>query len=307
MSYRLDYYEVKYNDRTIGYYNVYSDHTASFYTAWGSPWDIEAELKALNLDKEQEGKKTAGLFKNVIQDANRVPGTRQIIYQDGPLRLEREPQETNERYSVYRRSAEKGDPDYSPLPHDAPHWEGDKTPEGMREWASWYAFNKMDDGTYQAELDEAWWWGGGHNDGGTIRRPIPEEWFELPYEEFLENVVTLAAAAHYGFTAEMLLEKKGLKEFFGFKDEYFRVISNQVRFGCGYRTVDGVRQYYAWNGYPNRNDDFITYAEITEMEYESIESEYPREIEADRETAECFRRKYVNGHKVLREGWNVSL
>ncbi|MBR4896310.1 MAG: hypothetical protein IKZ41_07775, partial [Clostridia bacterium] len=38
-----------------------------------------------------------------------------------------------------------------------------------------------------------------------------------------------------------------------------------------------------------------------------VESEYPREIEADRETAECFRRKYVNGHKVLREGWNVSL
>ena len=29
------------------------------------------------------------------------------------------------------------------------------------------------------------------------------------------------------------------------KDYYFRVISNQVRFGCGYRTVDGIRQYFA--------------------------------------------------------------
>ena len=91
------------------------------------------------------------------------------------------------------------------------------------------------------------------------------------------------------------------------EESHFRLISNLVRFGCGYRTVDGSRQYYAWHGYPNRNDDFITYAEISEMEYVSIESDYPREIEADRDTAEVFRRKYVDGHKVLREGWNVSL
>ena len=53
--------------------------------------------------------------------------------------------------------------------------------------------------------------------GGTINKEIPEEWFELPYEEFLENVVSLAAAAHYGFTADMLMKKDGLKEFFGYK------------------------------------------------------------------------------------------
>ena len=75
----------------------------------------------------------------------------------------------------------------------------------------------MDDGTYEAELDEAWWWGGGHNDGGTIRTPIPEEWFELTYDEFLKRVVTLSAAAHYGFTPEILKKRKGLKEFFGLK------------------------------------------------------------------------------------------
>ena len=132
-------------------------------------------------------------------------------------RLEREARETNESYSVYRRNAEKGEEDYSDLPHDAPHHEGPNTPEGMREWASWYAFNKMDDGTYEAELDEAWWWGGGHNDGGTIRTPIPEEWFELTYDEFLERVVTLSAAAHYGFTPEILKKRKGLKKFFGFE------------------------------------------------------------------------------------------
>ena len=44
----------------------------------------------------------------------------------------------------------------------------------------------------------------------------------------------------------------------GENDCYFRVLSNQVRFGGGYRTVSGKRQYFAWHGIPNRNDDFFT-------------------------------------------------
>ncbi|WP_295360910.1 hypothetical protein [uncultured Succiniclasticum sp.] len=88
---------------------------------------------------------------------------------------------------------------------------------------------------------------------------------------------------------------------------FFRVISNQVRFGCGFRTVEGRKQYFAWHGYPNRNDDFFTTTEISEMEFLQIGSEYPREIQADRETAEIFREKYIEGHKVLLEGWNKLL
>lgn len=212
-----DDYTVRYNDKIVGYYYVMSDGSAEYRTAYGSPWEIEAELKVLGLAKKREDAKAFRPFTELICDENRVPGRRRILYRSGPVLLERKSRQTGERYSVYRRNAEKNEPDYSPLPHDAPHWEGPKTPEGMREWASWYAFNKMDDGTYEAELDEAWCWGGGHNDGGTLHREIPEEWFALPYEEFLENVVTLAAAAHYGFTSEMLLEKKGLREFFGYE------------------------------------------------------------------------------------------
>ena len=37
----------------------------------------------------------------------------------------------------------------------------------MEEWASWYCFNKKADGTYEAELDEAWD-EGSHYGGGTI-------------------------------------------------------------------------------------------------------------------------------------------
>lgn len=87
----------------------------------------------------------------------------------------------------------------------------------------------------------------------------------------------------------------------------FRVISNQVRFGCGYRFYNGQRQYFAWHGYPSRNDDYFTTSEITEEEYEAIAREYPREIIADRETAELFRAKYVDGHPVILEGWNKLL
>ena len=88
---------------------------------------------------------------------------------------------------------------------------------------------------------------------------------------------------------------------------FFRVISNQVRFGCGFRTVEGRKQYFAWHGYPNRNDDFFTTTEISEREFLQIGSEYPREIQADRETAESFRNKYIEGHTVLLEGWNKLL
>lgn len=38
---------------------------------------------------------------------------------------------------------------------------------------------------------------------------------ELPYEDFLKKLVTLASAAHYGFTPELLLAKPGLRAFFG--------------------------------------------------------------------------------------------
>ena len=215
--YLQDNYTVRYNDEIVGYYQVMSDGRAFYNLAWGMPGELEAELKELGLAQKREGAKSFKPFTELICDENRVPGRKRILYRSGPVLLERKPRETGERYMVYRRSAEKDAPDYSPLPHDAPHWEGPKTPEGMREWASWYAFNKMDDGTYEAELDEAWWWGGGHNDGGTMHTEIPEDWFELPYEDFLAKVVTLAAAAHYGFTPEILLARPGLREFFGYE------------------------------------------------------------------------------------------
>ena len=92
---------------------------------------------------------------------------------------------------IYRRDAKKGEATYSPKSHSAPHFEGHYV-EGLEEWASWYCFNKREDGTYEAEFDEAWNEGSRYG-GGT-------------------------AAKHYGFTVNDLKEKRGLKQFFGFKD-----------------------------------------------------------------------------------------
>ena len=118
------------------------------------------------------------------------------------------------KFRVYDRMAKKGSSVYSPKSHSAPHFEGHYV-EGMEEWASHYCFNLKEDGTYEAELDEAWN-EGSHYGGGTINVVIPKEGFDLSYNEFLERVITLASAKHYGFTTDDLKEKKGLEEFFGF-------------------------------------------------------------------------------------------
>ena len=90
-------------------------------------------------------------------------------------------------------------------------------------------------------------------------------------------------------------------------ESYHRLISNQVRFGFGWKMINGVKTYYAWHGVPNRNDDYITTAEITPAEFEQIDREYPHEIIAHRKEAEKFRQKYVEGHKILFEDWNRTI
>lgn len=90
-------------------------------------------------------------------------------------------------------------------------------------------------------------------------------------------------------------------------DYYFRVISNQVRFGCGYRIHNGKIQYFAWHGYPDRNDDYFTTSEISESEFNEIQKKYTKAIIANREKAEVFRNRYVDNHPVILEGRNKLL
>ena len=120
-----------------------------------------------------------------------------------------------EKFWVYRRSVGKREAGYSPREYTAPLYGGDKAPAGMTAWVSWYAFNKKEDSMFEAELDEAWP-EGSHYGGGSIRTEVPEEWLDLPWEEFLGRLVTLSSAARYGFTPEDLENTAGLKAFFGY-------------------------------------------------------------------------------------------
>ena len=210
-------FSVYFKDSCIAAYYIFDNGSTSYSTSDFSFIGLENEDIPKKFKSSAEQKGPIPFMAKLISDQNRMPDMKRPVYKSGDFTVKRVPQETGEKFLIYKRSAEKGEEGYSEKDYSAPHCEGPKTPEGMKEWASWYCFNKMDDGTYEAELDEAWWWGGGHNDGGTIHTEIPEEWFALPYDEFLENVVRLAAAAHYGFTPQDLKKKKKLKEFFGFK------------------------------------------------------------------------------------------
>ncbi|MBR3486013.1 MAG: hypothetical protein IKH31_00355 [Clostridia bacterium] len=207
-------YLVIFEGETIGRYYEFEGGSSHFELYRLAKEEAEA-LAEYGLSRSRSSKGHMRAFSRMMKDEFRVPGTRKRAWERGGLRLERVPKDEIS-FIVFDRRAEKGEPGYSDKAYSAPHSEGGGVIEGMNEWASWYRFNRKDDGTFEAELDEAWWWGGGHNDGGTIRTEVPEEWLSLPYEEFLERVVTLSSAAHYGFTAEELLAKEGLREFFGF-------------------------------------------------------------------------------------------
>lgn len=212
-----DDYSVYYKDSCIASYYVFNDGNACYSTSEYSFIGLEKEDIPAIFKRNAERKGTVPFMAEIIAERNRVQGMKRPIYRSGDITVKRIPKETGEKFWIYKRSAEKGEEGYSEKGYSTRHYEGPHTPEDMKEWASWYCFNKMDDGTYEAELDEAWCWGGGHNDGGTIHADIPEERFALPYDEFLKNVVTLAHAAHFGFTSEELKRKKGLKKFFGCK------------------------------------------------------------------------------------------
>lgn len=83
-------------------------------------------------------------------------------------------------------------------------------------WCAHFKINKFADGTYETELDEMESFGTStsHCGGGVIHRTIPQDYFDLQYDEFLEKVIALAGARKYNFTIDDLKDKEGLEEFF---------------------------------------------------------------------------------------------
>ena len=211
----LKHYSVNFKEHCIGSFYIFEDNSKSYSTSDFAFMGLEKEKINAKFKKSVDHAESIPFIEEIISEEYRLKDTKKDIYQKGNYKIVRIPSEID-KFWIYKRSASKGEEGYSSKDYSAKHYEGPNTPEDMKEWASWYCFNKMDDGTYEAELDEAWWWGGGHNDGGTIRNEIPEEWHKLPYDEFLNKVIYLSAAAHYKFTVTDLKRKKGLKKFFGY-------------------------------------------------------------------------------------------
>lgn len=196
----------------IGYAQVKEDGTGSFYLFW----TCEEKISQLTDNKwfHEYHSGNIDVLTKMITEENRQKDRRRAVYYCDEFIIRRQAKRTGESYLVYNRMAKEGEPGYSKKSHAVPHLEPGA--KDMDEWVNHYQFNKLDDGTYEAELDEAWWWGGSHTDGGTLYRDIYDTWQDLPYDEFLENVITVAAAKHYLFTVEDLKACEGLKEFFGY-------------------------------------------------------------------------------------------
>ena len=207
-----DTYKVAYHEQFIGFYYIWDDQTVSFINYTGVPAEIAEEVEKLGLSGKISNRKSIRLFSQLMIPQNRNSGRKGTVYSSGQLTVERCPKATGCIFSVYRRSARRNAPDYSEFSHEALTHGGSAVSRVER-----YAFIKMDDGTFSVCLEESWYQGGSHNDGGTVSEPIPEEWFKLQYDGFLENLVTLASASRYGFSADVLKNRKGMKDFFGFE------------------------------------------------------------------------------------------
>ena len=212
-SYITDSYTVIYKETEIGTYQVIFDGTHQYNTYSCKDKLLKKELANLKLNHnivKKDG--PIPFFDEIIQSGTYDPQTREFVCHGGPdgqITLKRD-RRVCDIFWVYRSWAEKGAPDYSEKGHV---WSnGENT-----EWVTGYSFNKYNDGTFEVEMEECYR-NGPHDMGGPIRKTIPEAWFSLPYDEFLDKVLGLTYAYAYNFTLQDLKARDDLRSFFGFKE-----------------------------------------------------------------------------------------
>lgn len=71
-------------------------------------------------------------------------------------------------------------------------------------------------GAYEFEFQEGWF-AGSHWDGGTLNTELPQEWFELTWEQFLDNFIEKYPPKSYFITRTELECNLALRKFLGFK------------------------------------------------------------------------------------------
>ena len=123
-----DHYNLIHNDKFVGVYYVFDNHTYSYSVSrWESDIkDCKDLLAQMGLLKDIDSKKPVAAIEAMMKEEYRVAGRKRPIYKFGDFTLKRVPQETNDRFIVYRRDANKKEQGYSDKDHSALHYEGPK-------------------------------------------------------------------------------------------------------------------------------------------------------------------------------------
>lgn len=82
------------------------------------------------------------------------------------------------------------------------------------------------------------------------------------------------------------------------------LLSNQVRFGYAMASDNGKVLYFAFHGFPDRNDDYFTLVEITEQEQERLCGKYKCGVWGH-EVGDLFRNEFIENHRVFSEGYHL--
>lgn len=85
----------------------------------------------------------------------------------------------------------------------------------------------------------------------------------------------------------------------------YTIFSNSIRYGVAKAIDQHLPYYFAVHGYPNRNDDYFSIAEVSEQEYDEMVRIYAPLGSQSNPTAELFRNKYIEHHPLVYEGWNL--
>ena len=85
-----DTYTVFYDGQPVGSYWVFEDGSKELRIHSHSD-EIRDKLKELGFPESYEGKKDPEVIARLMKDDKRVKDRKQIIYEDGLLRMEREP------------------------------------------------------------------------------------------------------------------------------------------------------------------------------------------------------------------------
>lgn len=192
-------------DKTYTYQISYKLNEKSIYS------EIPDELK-----ENYKGKENIKILEEIIEE--RTFGKHTYRYEKENICLQKMywHNQPEKELIIYNFNASKSSKAYSEKRHDYKSLDNDKETD-RREgfFALSYRFVKYNDGIYQSWLDEAFP-EGSHYGGGIVKEVIPDQWFDLPYEEFLQKVYELNYVKEYNFSLNDLKNRDDLKDFFGY-------------------------------------------------------------------------------------------